>query len=402
MRHPVPILLLSMILLLSCRAGQEVAQSTQSMPSSRQIADSFIQDHPGAVTYDSGSPSQKWNYEQGLMLVGLYQLWKHTGNRTYLEFVQNNLDHYITENGDIQTYSLSELNCDNIAPGRALLEIYNETKLERYKIAADTLRQQIRRQPRTNEGGFWHKKIYPYQMWLDGLFMVEPFYAMYARQWNEPEAFDDITNQFIWVTSHTLDKHTGLLYHAWDESKQQKWANPETGCSPSFWGRSMGWYAMALVDVLDYLPENHPKRTQLIGYLRNWAKAILKFRDANSKLWYQVVDQGAREKNYLEASSSCMFAYAFAKGVRKGYLNPEFRTAAQETYAGLCQKYVTKRLDGGFDLDGTCGATGLGGNPYRDGSYEYYTGVPRLRNDKRGVGAFLLLAIELEKATGKE
>jgi unsaturated rhamnogalacturonyl hydrolase len=378
--------------------GQGIVKAPEQTPWSRQIADSFISRHPGAVTYDSGSPNQKWNYEQGFMLVALYKLWLQTNDRRYFDFVQKNLDQFIDTNGIIKTYKMSDFNCDNIAGGRTLLGMYKETKQERYRIAADSLRKQLHDQPRTSEGGFWHKKIYPYQMWLDGLYMAEPFYAGYAAMFNEPNDFDDIASQFLRMTAHTRDPKTGLLYHAWDERKKERWANSETGCSPTFWARSMGWYAMALVDVLDYLPADHSNRAGMTNLLRKWASSVLKFRDEQSKMWYQVVDRGQQEGNYLETSASCMFAYVFTKGVNDGYLGKEFLTAARETFQGVIVHSVTREANGFIDLRGTCGAVGLGGSPYRDGSFKYYAGVPAVVNDKRGIGAFLLAAIELEKA----
>jgi unsaturated rhamnogalacturonyl hydrolase len=363
----------------------------------RRIADSFVLRHPGAVTYDSSSPGQKWNYEQGLMLVALEQMASYTGDEKYFDFVRKNLDQYVTENGAIRTYTLADYNLDNIGPGRALLAVYQRTKQDRYRDAADTLRRQLREQPRTHEGGFWHKKIYPYQMWLDGLFMAEPFYARYAVIFKEHDAFDDIAHQFIWVARHTRDPRTGLFYHAWDESRRQRWANPVTGCSPNFWGRAMGWYVMALVDVLDYFPVDHPQRKELVSILRELCTALLRFRDGKTSLWYQVVDQGQREGNYLESSASCMFTYAFAKGANKGYLEEKFLHAAEQTFNGLIKNQVTMDGNGFVDLHGTCRGAGLGGSPYRDGSFEYYISEPQRTNDMKGVGPFLLAAIELEK-----
>ncbi|TAK54680.1 MAG: glycoside hydrolase family 88 protein, partial [Bacteroidetes bacterium] len=302
--HNISYIIVIVVLLSACSSGEKTMQGSGNQSWSRQIADSFIARHPGAVTYDSGSSSQKWNYEQGLMLVALYKLWQHTNDKRYFEFMQDNLDLYVENDGNIKTYKLEDYNKDNIGPGRALLAAYQEKKKEKYKVAADLLMLQLRRQPRTNEGGFWHKKIYPYQMWLDGLFMAEPFHAWYAQMFNEPKAFDDIVNQFIWISSHTRDAKTGLYYHAWDESKQQRWANPETGCSPHFWGRAIGWYGMGLIDVLDYMPERHPKRKQLETLLKELAESLLKFRDGKSHLWYLLLDQGDKEGNYFESSAS--------------------------------------------------------------------------------------------------
>jgi unsaturated rhamnogalacturonyl hydrolase len=366
-------------------------------PWSKRIAESFVLRHPGAVTYDSLSPSEKWNYEQGLMLEALHQMWLFTKDQRYFDFIRGNIDLYVDESGSIKTYKYDDFNIDNVAVGRALLTLFETTQNKKYKSAADTLRRQLKNQPRTNEGGFWHKKIYPYQMWLDGLFMGEPFYAWYAKQFNEPESFDDIINQFVYIAKHTRDLKTGLLYHAWDESKKQRWANPETGCSPHFWGRAIGWYVMAIVDVLDFLPKNHPRRHELVSILRAVAPALMKVQDKNTHLWYQVLDQGTREGNYLEASASSMFTYAFAKGARKGYLDRKYLAAAKESFQGIVKNLVSVDAKGFVDLLHTCQGAGLGGNPYRDGSYEYYISERQRTNDMKGYGPFLLAAIELEK-----
>jgi len=367
-------------------------------PWSKRIAESFVLRHPGAVTFDSLSPSEKWNYEQGLMLEALHQMWLFTKDQRYFDFIRRNIDQYVDESGNIRTYKYDDFNLDNVAVGRALLTLFETTGAKAYKSAADTLRLQLKNQPRTHEGGFWHKQIYPYQMWLDGLFMAEPFYAWYVTSFKEPDAFDDIVNQFVFIVKHTRDPKTGLLYHGWDESKQQRWANKETGCSPNFWGRAMGWYAMAIVDVLDFLPKNHPRRHELIAILRDVSAATLKVRDQKTHLWYQVLDQGKREGNYLEASASCMFTYAFAKGAHRGYLDKKYLTAAKESFQGIVKNLVSVDAKGFIDLLHTCQGAGLGGNPYRDGSYEYYIGERQRTNDMKGYGPFLLAAIELEKA----
>jgi unsaturated rhamnogalacturonyl hydrolase len=367
---------------------------------SQRIAETFLLRHPGYVTYDSGSPSEKWNYEQGLMLVALHRMWLHSGEEKYIDFVKKNMNLYVGENGEIRTYSLSEYNLDNIGPGRALLELYAKTGEPKYLAAADTLRKQLREQPRTNEGGFWHKKIYPYQMWLDGLFMAGPFYTQYSLMKHDTAAFDDIANQFICIANHTKDSATGLFYHGWDESKKQPWSNPVTGVSPSFWGRAMGWYMMALVDVLDILPKEHTQWESLEGIFINLSESLLEYRDAETKLWYQVVNEGKRPGNYLETSASAMFAYAFAKGANRGYLKKEYLGFAEETFKGIIKHKVQITKDGLIDLNGTCRSAGLGGDPYRDGSFDYYMSEPIRTNDMKGIGPFLLAAIELEK--GKE
>ena len=259
------------------------------------------------------------------------------------------------------------------------------------------LRRQLAGHPRTRSGGFWHKHIYPNQMWLDGIYMAAPFYAEYARTFDEPDAFDDIAHQIILIEEHTRDPQTGLLYHAWDESKQQPWADPETGCSPHFWGRAMGWYAMAIVDVLDYFPENHPRREAIIAILRRVSDALTRVQDEATGLWFQVLDQREREGNYLESSASCMFVYALAKGVRKSYLPEQFLAAARRGYRGILQEFITVDATGLVSLDKTCAVAGLGGNPYRDGSFAYYVGEKVAANDYKGVGPFILASLEMEE-----
>jgi unsaturated rhamnogalacturonyl hydrolase len=365
-------------------------------PWSQRIADSFLLRHPGAVTYDTGFTEMKWNYEQGLMLWALCRMWQHTGDDRYVQFVEQNLDQHIEDDGTIRLYKRSDYNLDLIAPGRALLMMYKRTKNPKYLRAADSLRQQLRGQPRTHEGGFWHKKIYPYQMWLDGLYMAEPFYAMYAKEMDDSPAFTDIAHQFLWAGLHMRDSTTGLFYHGWDESRAMAWADPITGCSPSFWGRSMGWFGMGLVDVLDYFPEHHPLRKRLEDLLRSLCEALLRWRDRETNLWRLVVDQGDRPGNYLESSCSGMFTYVFARGARKGYLAEQYLAEARRSFEGLVKHEIKIDGNGFVNLYNTIKGAGLGGNPYRDGTFSYYASEARRTNDMKGVGPLLLAAIELE------
>lgn len=376
--------------------GADTAKVPVDRPWPVRIAASFLVRHPGFVTYDSASPDTKWNYEQGLMLHALLRAGEWTGDTTYGDFVRRNIDRYVDDHGVIRTYDPGAYNLDNISPGRVLLALYGRTGQEKYRAAADSLRGQLRGQPRTREGGFWHKKLYPYQMWLDGLFMAEPFYAAYAARFNEPEAFDDIANQFIWIEKHTRDQATGLLYHAWDASRQQRWSDPVTGRSPNFWSRAMGWYAMGLVDVLDIIPAGHPARWQLLRILNRLADALWRVRDGRTSLWYQLTVKRDVAGNYLEASGSAMFAYAFARGANRGYLPGKFRDRAALVFQGILKTLVTVDREGCVDLHQTCRGAGLGGVPYRDGSVAYYLGEPRRTNDMKGYGPFLLAAIELE------
>ena len=370
----------------------------KNLPMFVRLADSFLLRHPGAVTYDSIFTETKWNYEQGLLLEALYQVYLYTGNEKYFQFIKDNLDQYIEENGKIKTYKFENFNIDLVNPGRALLHTYSKTGIEKFKIAADTLRKQLTYHLRTKSGGFWHKFIYPNQMWLDGLYMGQPFYALYSKMNNQPQFYDDIVNQFVLIERKTRDKKTGLLYHAWDESKEQKWADPKTGRSPNFWGRAMGWYAMALVDVLDILPENYSKRVELKKILQRFAEAIVKYRDKKTNIWYQVVDQPDREGNYLEASATSMFTYALAKGANKGYLNKKYLNIAKNVFEGLLKNLTKIENTGYINLYNICRSAGLGGTPYRDGSFEYYISEPRKMNDPKGYGPFILAALELDKA----
>jgi unsaturated rhamnogalacturonyl hydrolase len=352
-----------------------------------------------AAKNESGYPA-KWTYDHGLVLKGIERVWINTGDKQYFDFIQRSMDHFVANDGSIRTYSLDEYNIDNILPGRNLLFLYKQTRQEKYKKAAVLLREQLKTHPRTSEGGFWHKKIYPWQMWLDGLYMGEPFYAEYAVTFNEPAAFDDIAKQFILMERHSRDDKTGLLYHGWDESKQQRWANPQTGRSPNFWGRAMGWFAMALVDTLDYFPEKHKQRAELVAILNRLAQAVAKYQEARSGLWYQVLDKGTEKGNYLESSAACMFVYALAKGVRDGHLPDSYMQVARNGYRGILREFVKTDQSGPaharLNLEGTVNVGGLGGNPYRDGSYEYYLSEKVVTNDPKGIGALLLAATEME------
>ena len=362
-----------------------------------RIVHSLMERNADTLKYPGVEKSGRWDYERGVVLQGIYQLYLTTHKKEYLNFIKKHIDLYIKDDGSIRTYDYMSFNLDNIATGRNLLALYKITKDKKYKISADTLRKQLAHQPRTNEGGFWHKKIYPYQMWLDGMYMAEPFYAQYARMFHEGVDFDDIANQFIFIERHTRDSKTGLLFHAWDESKQMPWANKQTGCSPNFWGRAMGWYAWALVDVLDYMPYDFTQRKELIAVLQRLSKALLRFRDPQSKLWYQIVDQGNRAGNYLESSASCMFVYAFAKGAKKGYLDKTYLKAARESFNGILDAMVTVDEKGFVSIHQACQSAGLGGNPYRDGSYEYYIGEKQRTNDFKAIGPFIMAALELKQ-----
>ena len=340
----------------------------------------------------------KWSYDHGVISEGFDALWQRTGDRRYFEYVKKTMDSYVDTSGNISTYNGEDHNIDNIKNGRALLMLYKVTGQPKYLKAATQLWEQLKTQPRTGDGGFWHKKIYPNQMWLDGLYMGEPFYAEYANLVKDEKAYDDIAKQFILMETHARDAKTGLLYHGWDESKQQQWADKTKGTSPNFWGRAMGWYGMALVDALEYFPDNHPKRADLLAILNRLTIAIQKYQDPASGLWYQVLDKPTGKGNYHEASASCMFVYTVAKGIRKGYLPESFAPIAQKGYNGIKKEFIEKVTDSTVNLKGTVAVAGLGGKPYRDGSYEYYLKEKVITNDLKGIGAFLLAGNEMELA----
>lgn len=357
-----------------------------------RMADSVLQSY---------LPSKwEWHYEHGLFVKAILELSLVTGESHYGKFVRDWVDHFVTPEGCIRTYRISEFSLDQINPGKLLFPLYRQIGDERYSRAIELLVDQLRQQPRTESGGFWHKKIYPYQIWLDGLYMATPFYAEYALTFGKLAIFDDVTRQFILIEQRTRDPKTGLLYHAWDESLQQKWADPETGCSPHFWGRAMGWYAMALVDVLDLLPGTYTNRPVLVEILQRLSHALVRFQDLATGLWYQIVDLPDHSGNYLESSISAMLVYAFTKAVRRGYLPPDYLSVARRAYRGLLENMIKMDARGRLTLDGTCIVAGLGGTPYRDGSFEYYTSEKTNANDFKGVGPFILAALEIESTEG--
>jgi len=338
----------------------------------------------------------KWEYTEGLVLKAILQVWQATGDEKYFLYAKTFYDQFIDSTGQILSYDLEEYNIDRINPGKPLFLLYQKTGDEKFRQAILLLRQQMQTHPRTSEGGFWHKKIYPHQMWLDGLYMAAPFLAEFGKVFNEPALFDDVVQQLILMEKHSRDEKTGLLYHGWDESRQQRWANPETGQSPNFWGRALGWYAMALVDVLDFLPADHPKRIEVIAILQRLVTAIANFQDAKSGLWFQVVDQGHRTGNYPESSASCMFVYSLFKAVKKGYIDPQFIDVAHKGYQGILAHFIETDENGLVQLHHACAVAGLGGNPYRDGSYEYYINEKIRSNDPKAVGPFILASLEYE------
>jgi unsaturated rhamnogalacturonyl hydrolase len=346
---------------------------------------------------DDGTPvgiPRSWTYEQGVQMKAIEQVWHATGDAQYFDFIKRGMDFWFDKNGKLSRYALEEYNIDHVTPGRGIATLHRVTNEARYKQALDLIRSQLKTHPRTKEGGFWHKKIYPWQMWLDGLYMGQPFYAEYSMITGE-DNWNDIANQFVWMEKRARDPKTGLLYHGWDESKAQRWANKETGLSPHVWGRAMGWYAIALVDVLDYFPKNHPRRGELIAILNREAEAIARHQD-KAGLWWDIVDLPNKPKNYHESSASAMFVYALAKGVRLGYLPEKYLATVRRGWAGIRKEFINELPDGNIAWEGTVSVSGLGGNPYRDGSYDYYMSEKLRTNDVKGLGPAVMAAVELE------
>lgn len=349
----------------------------------------------------TGPAKDTFQYELGVFLRGIELVFEATHEQKYLQFLKFKVDRFVNEDGTISTYVFNEFQLDSILTGRLLLTLFKATGESKYRIAADLLREQLRKQPRLNEGGFWHKDVYPYQMWLDGLYMAEPFYAQYAKEFNEPVDYDDIALQFIVGENRTRDAKLGLLYHGYDETRVSKWSDPVTGHSPSIWGRAVGWYTMGLVDTLDFFPAEHVKRPELVAILNRLAVAVKSSQDAESGLWWQVMDKGGDVGNYLESSASAIFVYTLAKGVRLGYLSGErFLECALKGYDGIISHFVQDSAsDGGVTYTGTVAVGGLGGNPYRNGTYAYYLSEPVVSNDPKGVGPFMMASVEILRVT---
>ena len=373
------------LLLVLIASASTHAQS--SKPWSVRVAESVMRRN--SVMMD------KWDYTAGLVLLGLQRVGESTRDPRYAAYIKKSIDSLVKPDGSILTYSANEYNLDQINEGRALFALFDRTHDARYSRASDALRKQLETQPRTAEGGFWHKQIYPQQMWLDGLYMAEPFYAEYAARHADTTAMNDVVHQFLLVARHLRDPKTGLYYHAWDSAHRQAWADTATGLSQNFWGRAVGWYLMAAVDVLDYLPKTHHDRATLIRVIQRLADAVASVQDPISGVWWQVLDQPNRTGNYLEASASAMFTYAFAKGARMGYLPESYRALANHAFDGMISTFITTDSSGLVNVNGICKVAGLGGSPPRDGTYSYYVSEPVVSNDYKGVGAFILAANEL-------
>jgi len=408
--------LLHKIVFVAAAATALSSASAQNKSVGQKMAATVVRQWtPGSA---SAHASLKWAYEVGVLLDGMAAEWHTTADGGSFRYMKASVDRYIGPDGTIRGYNPEAHSLDDIEMGRATLLLYRVTQDTRYAKAARFLHDQLTQQPRTASGGYWHKQVYPNQMWLDGAYMAEPFRAAYAATFQQPQEFDDIAKQLLLMDKHMRDERTSLLRHGWDESRQMPWADKQSGLSPEVWGRGMGWYVMALVDTLDWFPASHPQRPALIAALNRNIAGILKLQDSSSGLWWEVLSHTphrgpilqkqadgsvrlgmvkADDGNYLEASASCMFAYAIAKGTRLGYLPETDASAATKAWQGIQKRFVTESSDGALTLHGVVSVGGLGGTPYRAGDFAYYLREPVVDNDPKGIGAFLLAASEIEQ-----
>ena len=370
----------------------------------KKMADSDQKRIPNPVFLD-GVKFPKWNYTNGLVTLANQQLYDYTKEQKYCDYSLAYADQLIDKEGKILGgYELEKYSLDLINSGKILFEIYKKTADERYKTAMDVLHKQLENHPRNSDGGYWHKKSYPWQMWLDGVYMADPFSAEYGAVFNTPKAIDDAILQAELIQKHTLDPKTGLNFHGFDEKREQFWANKQTGQSSHVWGRAQGWYCMALVDILDFVPMDHPKRKDLIKIVQKVFTAVLKAQEKDSGVWWQVMDLPGRKGNYLESTCSTMFVYSFAKAYRNGYVGKTYLKSAKKGFNGILKQFIKENPDRTISITRCCAVAGLGGkNPQdRDGSFEYYISEPIREDDAKAVGPFIMAGIELQKILDKK
>lgn len=332
-----------------------------------------------------------WDYIDGCMIMALLEFYDTSRDKKYLDFADYYEDYRIKDDGTIMGYDMATYNMDEINGGKNLFTLYRLTGKQKYRNALEKLYEQLKQQPRTKEGNFWHKKIYPNQVWLDGLYMGLPFYMEYEVQFNNSQNIGDIYKQFFNVYDIMRDKETGLYYHGYDSSKQAFWADKTTGLSKNFWLRSLGWYSMAMLDTLTKAPDKDSDNWKRLK--QNFSQlmaAMIKFQD-KSGMWYQVPNKGGVGENYLETSGSSILAYSMMKGVRLGILDESYRLLGKKAFEGICDKYL-RTDDGKLSLGGICLVGGLGpeNNRKRDGSFDYYMSEPIVKDDAKGVGPFIL------------
>ena len=338
-----------------------------------------------------------WNYVDGCMIIALLNLHRITGEERYYTFAENYIDHYVAEDGSMRGYKEEDYNLDNICEGRVLFDLYAMSGKEKYRLAIEKLYGQIQRQPRTHEGNFWHKQIYPNQVWLDGLYMAQVFYARYTTEMENCRGYEDIRSQFRVVREKMYDPEIGLYRHGYDASKTAFWADKESGCSLNPWLRSLGWFSAALIDVTNEIAPGHEEfKAEMTAIAREQAENLLRYIDADTHMLWQVPNQIGREGNYPETSGSAMTAYFYLKGARLGILEERYADVGAQIFLSICRRYLSER-DGKLNLGGICLVAGLGpeNNRRRDGTYEYYISEPVVENDAKGLAPFLMCYTEL-------
>ena len=335
-----------------------------------------------------------WNYIDGCMIKAIIELFLITRNHRYLDFADAFTGRFVREDGSIESYDPKEYNLDHVNAGKTLFDLYKLTRKEKYRRAMDTVYSQLKEQPRTSTGNFWHKKIYPHQIWLDGLYMAQPFYMQYEAEYNGCKNCEDSYQQFLQVYGRMRDPLNGLYYHAYDDSRQMFWCDKVTGLSENFWLRAMGWYAMALIDTMEVMPESMAcQKARLNTIYKELIDAMLPYQDQATGMWYQVVNRGGIAPNYLEESGSAIFAYAIMKSVRLHYLPEEYFKYGQKAFDGICSTYLSEK-DGSLQLGGICLVAGLGNTDMREGTFEYYMREPVVENEAKGIAPLILAYIE--------
>ena len=333
-------------------------------------------------------PVGRFHYHQGVFLLGMEKCLKQNNNDKYFTYIKDWVVSIVDARGTVTGYDPTQF--DDIEPGILLFNLYEKTGDERYKTALFTLVPTFKNWKTNSKGGFWHKDECPNQMWLDCLFMCGPIAVKFGKTFQDPDYFDLIAHQAILMYQYTKDDKTGLLYHGWDETKEAPWADPVTGKAPEFWGRAIGWFPVALLEIFDDFPENHQKKPELITILQNTLKSLIPFQDEKTGLWYEVIDKTDDPKNWLETSCTCLFVYALAKAVRKGYLHKIYLKYAWKGFAGVINRLKFDD-NGGIIIDGVCVGTGIG-------DYEHYLNRPTSVNDLHGAGAFVLMCAEMNLA----
>ena len=337
-----------------------------------------------------------WNYEDGCVLVGCIDLYRATGEAFFRDFVLTYLKKVISPEGVITNFPMDKYNIDSINCGKALFFAWDETRDERYRKAADFLTERLSTHPRCSCGNYWHKEIYPEQIWLDGLYMAQPFRMAYDMRLGGKRAIGDIVSQFKNVRKYLFNADKGLYYHACDIARQQPWANRETGQSPNFWLRSMGWYLMALVDCIDSADiQLYEHVRALEDLLVEAVRGILRYQDKKTGLFYQVIDRADVTGNYLETSGSAMIIYTLLKAVRLGILDEEkYLNNALHAFESLTKMQLRQDDRGIWHLQGICAVAGLGPGNKRDGSVAYYLSEPVVADDAKGVGPYFMALSE--------